>query len=96
MQGGIVHGLNAAMWGQITFVNGVAQQTNFNKNRMMRMGECPAISVTIMPSTVAPTGTGEPGVPPIAPAVANAWAALPTGKRAYSLPFFPGATMGGL
>ncbi len=96
MQGGIIHGLNAAMWSQTTFVKGVAQQTNFNKNRMMRIGESPAISVTIIPSTLPPTGTGEPGVPPIAPAVANAWAALPVGKRPYSLPFFPGAKMGGL
>jgi CO/xanthine dehydrogenase Mo-binding subunit len=95
MQGGIIHGLNAALWGQITFAKGIANQTNFNKNRMMRMGEAPVIRVQIIPSTAAPTGTGEPGVPPVAPAVANAYASL-TGVRQFSLPFFPGATMGGL
>jgi isoquinoline 1-oxidoreductase beta subunit len=95
MQSGIIHGMNAALWGQITFLAGVAQQTNFNKNKMMRMGEAPTITVQIMPSTNAPTGTGEPAVPPIAPAIANAYFAL-SGKRQYSLPFFPGATMGDL
>ena len=96
MEGGIIHGLNATLWGQTTFVNGVAQQTNFNKARMMRVGEAPTIRVKIMPSTNDPSGAGEPGVPPIAPAVANAYAKLSTGRRITSLPFFPGALMGGL
>lgn len=95
MEGGIIHGINAAMWGQITFTQGIAAQTNFNKNRMMRMNEAPQIDVQIIKSTLPPTGTGEPGVPPVAPAIANAYAAL-TGKRLTALPFFPGATMGGL
>ena len=92
MQGGIIHGLNAALWGRITFTKGVAKQTNFSNSRMMRPGEAPSITVEIIPSTAAPSGTGEPGVPPIAPALANAYAAL-TGKRQYTLPFFPNATM---
>ncbi|MCE9518994.1 MAG: molybdopterin-dependent oxidoreductase [Verrucomicrobia bacterium] len=96
MQGGILHGLSNALWGQMTFTNGVANQTNFNKYRMLKMSEAPTITVQIMPSTAAPSGTGEPGVPPSAPALANAYASLSTGKRVTSLPFFPGATMGGL
>lgn len=95
MQGGIVHGLNAALWGEMTFVKGVAQQTNFNRSRMMRLSEMPAVTVTIMPSQNAPSGIGEPAVPPAAPALANAYAAL-TGQRVTALPLFKGATMGGL
>lgn len=97
MQGGIVHGLNATLWGQTTFTAGKANQKNFNTNRMMRLSEMPQIRVQVMenPAGTAPTGTGEPGVPPIAAAVGNAYFRL-TGKRQRSLPFFPGATMGGL
>jgi len=95
MQGGIVHGLNAALWGEMTFVKGVAQQTNFNRSRMMRLSEMPAVTVTIMPSQNAPSGIGEPAVPPAAPALANAYAAL-TGQRVTALPLFKGATMGGI
>lgn len=96
MQGGIVHGLAAALWGKITFTNGVSTVTNFNKYRMLRMSDMPAVTVQILSSTLPPSGCGEPGVPPIAPAVANAYARLPTvGKRLTSLPFFPAAsTMG--
>lgn len=98
MIGGIVHGLNAALYGRQTFVNGAAQSRNFNSSRMMRLREMPQVSVTIMP---APTvsdrsqalgGVGELGVPTLAPALANAWARL-TGQRVRSLPFFPNATM---
>jgi len=95
MQSGIAHGLSAALWGQVTFVKGVAQQTNFNKYRSARLSEMPQITVQILPSTDSPSGIGEPGVPPIAPALANAYAKL-TGTRIRRLPFFPGATMGGL
>jgi isoquinoline 1-oxidoreductase beta subunit len=96
MQGGINHGLNAALWGQTTFTKGIAKQTNFNSNRMMRPSEAPSVTVKIIASTAPPSGTGEPAVPPMAPALANAYASLATGTRVYSLPFFPGATMGGL
>mgnify|MGYP003339151152 CR=1 FL=1 len=95
MEGGIVHAISAALWGQITFTAGVAAQTNYNKNRVLKLKEMPQISVQIIPSQNAPTGTGEPGVPAIAPAIANAYARL-TGTRVTNLPFFPGALMGGL
>jgi isoquinoline 1-oxidoreductase beta subunit len=85
MQGGIVHGLTAALWGRITFKNGVASPRNFGSYRMTKMKDMPLIDVAIIPSTEAPGGVGEPGVPPIAPAVANAWARL-TGNRVRDLP----------
>ncbi len=93
MQGGILHGLNAALWGQSTFAAGKAAQTNFNRSRVMRIKEMPTVTVQIIKSTEPPAGVGEPGVPPIAPALANAYARL-TGLRARSLPLFPNATMG--
>jgi isoquinoline 1-oxidoreductase subunit beta len=98
--GGVVHGINAALWGKQTFVNGAAQSKNFNKSRMMRLGEMPAVKVIIMPApavadrTRAIGGVGELGVPTLAPALANAHAKL-TGTRVRSLPFFPNATMSG-
>ncbi len=100
LAGGVVHGLNAALYGQQTFVNGVAQRKNFNTNRMMRLQEMPAVSVQIMPrpaasdSKAAIGGVGELGVPTVAPALANAVFRL-TGQRVRNLPFFPNATMGG-
>lgn len=95
MQGSIVHGLTAALWGEMTFVNGVASQTNFNRYRMLRLNEMPVITVQIIPSTNPPSGVGEPGVPPIAPAIANAYSVL-TKTEVNTLPLFPGATMGGI
>ena len=101
MMGGIVHGLNAALYGQQTFANGAAQAKNYNKSRMIRMGEMPQIAVTILPGPAVADpaasigGAGELGVPTFAPALANAYFKA-TGKRQRSLPFFPGATMGGL
>lgn len=95
MEGSIVHGISATLWGQTTFAKGIAAQTNFNKNRVLKLKEMPAITVQILPSQNPPTGTGEPGVPPIAPALANAYARL-KGTRITKLPFFPGALMGGL
>jgi isoquinoline 1-oxidoreductase subunit beta len=97
--GGVVHGINAALWGKQTFVNGAAQSKNFNKSRMMRVQEMPAVKVIIIPApavadrTRAIGGVGELGVPTLAPALANAHARL-TGTRVRSLPFFPNATMG--
>ncbi len=95
MQGGIVHGLNATLWGQVTFVAGKAQQSNFRNARVMRANEMPTVTVKIVPSTLPPAGVGEPGVPPVAPAIANAYSRL-TGTRVRTLPLFPGVTMGGL
>jgi isoquinoline 1-oxidoreductase beta subunit len=93
MQGGILHALNAALWGQMTFNAGKAAQQNFNNYRVMRMREMPQVSVQIVASSEPPSGIGEPGVPPLAPALANAYARL-TGTRVRSLPFFPNAKMG--
>jgi isoquinoline 1-oxidoreductase beta subunit len=85
MEGGIIYGLTAALKGAITIDQGRVQQSNFHDYQMLRMNEMPAIAVHILPSTEAPGGVGEPGVPPIAPAVANAIFAA-TGKRIRQLP----------
>ena len=92
MQGGILHALNATLWGQSTFTAGKSNQTNFNRYRVMRPSEMPGVTVQIIPSTAPPSGIGEPGVPPLGPALANAYARL-TGIRVRTLPMFPGATM---
>ena len=88
MEGGIHHGLSAALWGQVTFQNGQASARNFSDYRMLRLSESPAIAVQIIQSGAALGGVGEPGVPPVAPAIANAYARL-TGQRIRTLPFFP-------
>ncbi len=93
IQGGIVHGLSATLWGQVTFKAGVPSVSNFSNYRVLRLREMPAIGVSIVPSTEAPGGVGETGVPCVAPALANAYAKL-TGQRLRTLPFYPGATMG--
>ncbi len=85
MEGGIVFGLTAALYGEITFENGRVKQRNFHDYPMLRMQEMPQVEVHIVPSTEKMGGTGEPGVPPVAPAVANAVFAL-TGKRIRRLP----------
>ena len=98
--GGVVHAMNAALYGQQVFTNGAAQRKNFNASRMIRLNEMPQVSVTIMPRpaqterTVAIGGVGELGVPTFAPALANALFTL-TRQRVRTLPFFPNATMGG-
>lgn len=96
--GGVVHGLNAALYGKQTFVNGAAQAKNFNASRMMRLNEMPQVVVKLMPQPAlldrgqVMGGVGELGVPTLAPALANAWARL-SGKRVRALPFYPNATM---
>jgi len=65
------------------------RQTNFDAYRSLRIAEMPQVEVTIIPSSEKPTGVGEPGVPPIGPAVANAWRAL-TGVVVARLPFAQG------
>ena len=91
MQGGIVHGLNAALWGGQTFAAGKAVHKNFGTWRMLKASEMPTVEVVIVESGDKNVGgAGEPGVPPIAPAVANAYFRL-TGTRVYNLPFFPNA-----
>ena len=81
----ILYGLSAAFTGKITFTNGAADQSNFDTYKILRMRDAPAFDVTIVASTAAPTGAGEIGTPPVAPAVANAYFAL-TGKRIRRLP----------
>ena len=88
LEGGIIFGLTAALKTEITLDKGRVQQRNFNDYPMVRMFESPEIEVHIVPSTEKPTGVGEPGVPPVAPAVANAIFAA-TGKRVRRLPIKP-------
>ena len=87
MQSGIGYGLSAALSGRITLTDGQVDQTNFHQYQVLRINEMPrAIEVYIVPSTNPPSGVGEPGTPPIAPAVANAVRSA-TGIRLHSLPF---------
>ena len=92
MQSGVVHGLAAALWGGVTFNNGVPNVVNFSNYRMLRLREMPTVAVKVIASQAAPGGVGETGVPCVAPALANAYARL-TGVRVRALPFYPGATM---
>ncbi|MDP9605064.1 UNVERIFIED_ORG: isoquinoline 1-oxidoreductase beta subunit [Variovorax paradoxus] len=85
MEGAIVYGLSAALHGEITVEKGQVQQSNFHDYMPLRMNECPVIEVDIVAGSEEPGGVGEPGTPPIAPAVANAVFAL-TGQRLRSLP----------
>ncbi len=85
MEGGIIFGLTAALKDEITLEQGRVNQRNFHDYPMLRINEAPEIEVYIVPSTEKPTGVGEPGVPPVAPAVANAIFAA-TGKRVRRLP----------
>jgi isoquinoline 1-oxidoreductase beta subunit len=86
MEGGIGFGLGAVLKGAITLDAGRVEQSNFDGYDVLRFDEMPRVEVHIMPSTERPTGVGEPGVPPIGPAVANAVATL-TGQRIHALPF---------
>src|SRR5437773_1050683 len=85
MESAIVFGLTAALYGEIAIEGGRVKQSNFHDYRMVRLAEMPQIEVHIVPSTDAQGGVGEPGTPPIAPAVCNAIFAL-TGKRVRKLP----------
>jgi isoquinoline 1-oxidoreductase subunit beta len=85
MEGGIIFGLTAALKTEITFKDGRVEQGNFHDYQMLRIFESPEVEVHIVPSTENPTGVGEPGVPPAAPALANAIFAA-TGKRIRRLP----------
>ncbi|MDA8230395.1 MAG: xanthine dehydrogenase family protein molybdopterin-binding subunit [Magnetospirillum sp.] len=86
MEGGIAFGLSAALYSAVTLRDGRVGQSNFHDYPVLRMSEMPAVEVHIVPSAEPPTGVGEPGVPPIAPAVANALFAA-TGRRIRTLPF---------
>lgn len=85
IEGGIIFGISAALWGEVTLKDGRVEQRNFNDYRVLRINEAPSIEVHLVNSTEAPGGIGEPGTIGIAPAMANAIFAL-TGKRIRKLP----------
>ena len=85
MEGGMIWGLSAALRGQITLAGGRVQQSNFHDYPLVRINEAPALEVHLVESAEEPGGVGEPGVPPLTPAVCNAIFAA-TGKRIRHLP----------
>jgi isoquinoline 1-oxidoreductase beta subunit len=85
MESGIAYGLSAALHSALSFKDGRVQESNFHDYQVLRLSEMPVVEVHIVPSTEKPGGVGEPGTPPIAPAVANAVFAL-TGQRLRELP----------
>ncbi|HTF17257.1 MAG TPA: molybdopterin cofactor-binding domain-containing protein [Chryseolinea sp.] len=86
VRGGVVDGLGHAMYSQLTFKDGAAEQKNFNAYRLIRMREIPKIDVHFVNNGIDPTGLGEPALPPTGGAVANALFKA-TGKRLYNQPF---------
>ena len=85
MESSVIYGLSAALFGRIDIVGGEVQQSNFPSYPMVTLSQAPKVQTHIVPSTRHPAGVGEPAVPPLAPAVANALFAL-TGKRLRALP----------
>jgi isoquinoline 1-oxidoreductase subunit beta len=85
MESGIIFGITAALFGEITIKDGRVEQGNFDDYRMLRINEAPLIEVHLVKSTEAPGGVGEPGTSAVMPAVANAIFAA-TGKRVRKLP----------
>ncbi|MBX3702333.1 MAG: xanthine dehydrogenase family protein molybdopterin-binding subunit [Steroidobacteraceae bacterium] len=85
VESAVAYALSAALAGRIDFRDGRPQQSNFHDYPVLRLDEMPRVEVHIVPSTERPGGVGEPGVPPVAPAVANAVFAL-TGRRLRELP----------
>jgi isoquinoline 1-oxidoreductase beta subunit len=85
IEGGVGFALSALLYGAITLDKGHVEQGNFDTYPVLRMPDMPKVEVHIVASTAPPTGIGEPGVPPVAPAVANA-IAMATGKRVHRLP----------
>jgi isoquinoline 1-oxidoreductase beta subunit len=85
MESAVVFGLTAALHGRIDIVDGVVQQRNFDSYPMVTLAQTPLVETWTVPSTRPPAGVGEPGVPPLAPALANALFVL-TGKRQRALP----------
>jgi len=86
IESGIVFGLSAAIWGKMSLFEGTVQEQNFDAYRLMRMRDMPEIEIDILEQGTKVRGVGEPGVPPVAPALGNAIFAL-TGKRIRRLPF---------
>ncbi|KQT54836.1 twin-arginine translocation pathway signal protein [Aureimonas sp. Leaf454] len=89
MEGGVGYGLGAVLFNEVTLgEGGRIVQSNFHDYRSLRINEMPEVIVEIVPSDEPPTGVGEPGVPPVGPAVANAWRRL-TGAPVRRLPIVP-------
>ena len=86
VEGGVAFALSAALFQKITFKEGFVQQDNFHQYPMLSMKDMPKVEVHILDSQAPPTGVGEPVIPTVAPALANAIFAV-TGKRMRSLPF---------
>jgi len=89
MEGGIGFGLGSVLHEELTLTDGQVDQANYDAYLPLRIDEMPNVETHIVPSTATPSGVGEPGVPPIGPAVANALASA-TGKRVRILPFAKG------
>ena len=85
MESGIMYGLTAALYGRVRIEGGRVAESNFHDYPMLRMDEAPEVDVVLAPSGDPPGGVGEPGLPPLAPAVTNALFAL-TGQRIRELP----------
>ncbi len=97
IEGAVAQAVSATLYAQQTFVKGVAQATNYSKYRLLRLRDMPQVDVQIIADGHAPGGVGEPGIPCVAPAIANAHARLVgSAARKRSLPFFPGSSGGGL
>ncbi|WP_395682015.1 molybdopterin cofactor-binding domain-containing protein, partial [Inquilinus sp.] len=90
VESGIIYGLSAAFYGRLTVADGAIVEGNFDDSPVLRIHECPAIEVHIVPSAEPPGGVGELGTPGVAPALMNAIFAA-TGKRLRDLPIDPHA-----
>jgi isoquinoline 1-oxidoreductase beta subunit len=90
IESGIIFGLSAALWGEVTISAGKVQQTNFNNYRVLRGNELPVLDVQLLDSDETPGGIGEVAVAPVAPAICNAFFSA-TGRRLRSLPIAPQA-----
>ncbi len=88
MESAVVYGLSAALYGEITIENGQVRERNFDSYRALRLADTPIVETHLVPSMEPPTGVGEIGLPPVAPAVANALFTL-TGERLRQLPLRP-------
>jgi CO/xanthine dehydrogenase Mo-binding subunit len=80
-----MYGLTAVLYGDVQIDKGAVKESNFHDYKILRMNEAPAVDVIIVDSDKPPTGVGEPGLPPVGPAVANA-VCRATGKRLSALP----------
>jgi len=89
MEGAMMMGLSAALYEHVDLIKGEAQETNFDKYRVLRMADVPEVEIKLIATDNPPTGMGEPGVPGVAPAIANAVAPLIGGKRLRQLPMLP-------